>query len=148
MLYLDQKKGNSPSVNNTEVTTMANITNIRTEKGFTYLLAKAVSAVVSAAAAAGYFMSDEYDSRLAVPALLIFIATMSKDMLSERHQKTVCRLTAFAAVITTLIVTACVGLWIFNARYMAAVAMTVLAVMASAEALFFASENMKNRKNM
>lgn len=122
--------------------------NIISEKGFTYLLTKAVSAVMSAAAAAGFLMAGEYDGRLAVPALLVFIASMSKDMLSERHQKIVCRLTAVAAVMTALMVTAGVGLWIFNARYLAAVTFTSIAVMSSAEAVFFASENMKNRKNM
>ena len=78
--------------------------NIISEKGFTYLLTKAVSAVMSAAAAAGFLMAGEYDGRLAVPALLVFIASMSKDMLSERHQKIVCRLTAVAAVMTALMV--------------------------------------------
>ncbi|ADU21357.1 hypothetical protein [Ruminococcus albus] len=124
---------------------MANITS---EKGLSYLLTKAVSAVISTATAVGFLMSAEYDSRLAVPALLIFIAFMDKDMLNEKHQKIVCRLTSVAAVMAALMVTASVGLWIFNARYLAAVMFTSLAVMAFAEAVFFASENMRNRKNV
>ena len=119
--------------------------NKTSKKEFVYLLTKSLSAVASAATAVGFFMSDEYDNGLVIPALFLFIATMQNDMLSEKHQRTVCRLTGAAAVITALIVISQVGAWIFNLRYLAAVLFTSLTVMAAAEAVFFTIENMKSK---
>jgi hypothetical protein len=113
--------------------------------GYVYLLTKAVSAAVSAVTVVGLLRSAEYDHRMVVPGLFLFLATMEKDMLSVKHQKTVCKLTGAAAVITALIIISQVGLWILNVRYLAAVLFTTLTVMAAAEAVFFTLENIKRK---